>query len=66
MVAGAVVVIAWKQVAVDRFGSGLYEMVPGFACALVAIVVASLLDRDPPGHVQRTHDDVRSRLAGGY
>jgi sodium/proline symporter len=66
MVAGAVVVIAWKQVAVDQYGSGLYEMVPGFACALVAIVVASLLDREPPGHVQRTHDDVQSRLAGGY
>ena len=66
MVAGAAVVIAWKQVAVDQYGSGLYEMVPGFACALAAIVVASLLDREPPGHVQRTHDDVQSRLAGGY
>lgn len=66
MVVGAVVVIAWKQVAVAQYGSGLYEMVPGFACALVAIVLASLLDREPPGHVQRTHDDVQSRLAGGY
>jgi sodium/proline symporter len=66
MLAGAIVVIAWKQVAVAQFGSGLYEMVPGFACALVAIVVTSLLDQPPPGHVQRTHDVVRAELEAGY
>ena len=66
MVAGAVVVIAWKQVAVDQYGSGLYEMVPGFFCALAALVVVSLAGSPPPGHVQRTHDKVQSELAGGY
>jgi len=66
MLTGAIVVIAWKQVAVDQYGSGLYEMIPGVACALLAIVVVSLLDREPPGHVQRTHDKVRAQLAGGY
>lgn len=66
MLAGAVVVIAWKEVAVGAYGSGLYEMVPGFLAAVVAIVATSLLDREPPGHVQRTHDRVRAELAAGY
>ena len=63
---GAIVVIAWKEVAVGQFGSGLYEMVPGFFCALAAILVVSLLGRAPPGHVQRTHDAVHAELAAGY
>ncbi len=66
MLTGAIVVIAWKQVAVDQYGSQRYEMVPGFFSALVAIVVVSLLGPEPPGHVQRTHDKVRAQLAGGY
>ncbi|HEY0310368.1 MAG TPA: sodium:proline symporter, partial [Luteimonas sp.] len=66
MLAGAVVVIAWKEVAVGAYGSGLYEMVPGFIAAVVAIVGTSLLDRAPPEHVQRTHDRVRAELAAGY
>ena len=66
MLTGAIVVIAWKQVAVDQYGSQLYEMVPGFFSALAAIVVVSLLGREPPDHVQRTHDKVRAQLAGGY
>ena len=51
MVVGALTVILWKQT-----GSALYEMVPGFIAASVAIVVASLLDRAPPAEVQATHD----------
>jgi sodium/proline symporter len=66
MLAGAVVVVLWKLVAVDRMGSALYEIVPGFACATVAIFVASLLDRPPPRSVQELHDVVHAKLAGGY
>jgi len=66
MLTGAIVVIAWKEVAVGRFGSALYEMVPGFLCALGAIVVASLLDRAPRDHLQRAHDRVQAELGAGY
>jgi sodium/proline symporter len=62
MLVGAVTVIAWKQT-----GSALYEIVPGFIAASLAIVVASLLDRAPPADVQATHDAVRAELgANGY
>ena len=65
MLAGAVLVIAWKEVAIGHYGSGLYEMVPGFFSALAAIVGVSLLDRAPEEHVQRTHDKVQAELSAG-
>lgn len=62
MIAGALTVILWKQT-----GSALYEMVPGFIAATVAIVVVSLLDKEPPGEVQATHAQVRATLReNGY
>jgi sodium/proline symporter len=62
MVAGAVTVIVWKQT-----GSPLYEMVPGFIAATVAIVVVSLIDRPPPEAVQATHAQVHATLGqDGY
>ncbi len=62
MVVGALTVILWKHT-----GSALYEMVPGFIAATVAIVVASLLDRHPPTDVQITHEQVRLTLKeNGY
>jgi sodium/proline symporter len=62
MVAGAVTVIAWKQVAVGMYGSGLYEMVPGFIAATAAIVLVSRLDREPPQEIQAVHAQVRTSL----
>lgn len=67
MLTGAATVVLWKQVAVDQWGSGLYEMVPGFVAATIAIVVVSLLDREPPHDVQVTHEQVRLTLKeNGY
>ena len=66
MLVGAIVVIGWKEIAVGHFGSGLYEMVPGFLGALATIVIASLLDAPPPDHLQRTHDKVHDALQAGY
>jgi sodium/proline symporter len=57
VVVGAMTVILWKQT-----GSALYEIVPGFVAATVAIVVASLLDKAPPAEVQATHQQVRASL----
>ncbi|WP_147652812.1 sodium/proline symporter PutP [Vulcaniibacterium gelatinicum] len=62
MVVGALTVILWKQT-----GSALYEMVPGFLAASVAIVVVSLLDRVPDDDVQATHQQVHAALQeNGY
>lgn len=47
IVAGGLTVLMWKQFA----WFGLYEMVPGFAISLVAIVVVSLLDKEPDAAV---------------
>ncbi len=62
MVAGALTVLLWKYT-----GSALYEMVPGFIAASVAIVIASLLDRAPSPAMQATHQQVQLALAeNGY
>ena len=62
MVTGAVVVIAWKQIVVEQLGFALYEMVPGFIAATLAIVVVSLLGREPEAEVRATHDQVSLSL----
>ena len=62
IVLGAGTVIAWKLLVVGRLGFGLYEIVPGFLVATVAIVVVSLLDAAPPAQVQAVHAQVRQSL----
>ena len=57
MLAGAATVILWKQT-----GSALYEMVPGFIAATVAIVVVSLLGAAPSGELAARHAQVRAAL----
>ncbi len=49
MVTGGTVVVVWKQLSGGWFD--LYELVPGFLFATVAIVVVSLLDRVPPPEI---------------
>src|SRR5690606_6176400 len=62
MLVGAVTVIAWKQT-----GGPLYEIVPGFVAATVAIVVVSLLGRAPSAQLQARHEQVRLALEeSGY
>ena len=55
--------VAWKQVAVGQMGSALYEIVPGFVAATVAIVVVSLLGRAPGAAIATRHAQVRETLA---
>jgi len=57
MLAGAVVVIVWKQT-----GSALYEMVPGVIAAVIGIVAGSLLSKAPSAAVQEMHEAVRQEL----
>jgi len=62
MVTGALVVIGWKQLVVEQFGFPLYEMVPGFIAATLAIIVVSLLDREPAQEIQANHEQMRLSL----
>ncbi|MGQ9372248.1 sodium/proline symporter PutP [Acinetobacter tandoii] len=44
MITGAVMVIVWK----NAFGAtGIYEIIPGFICATIAIIVFSLFSKAP-------------------
>jgi len=58
MLTGAITVLVWKQFA----WFGLYEMVPGFAFASVAIYVVSRLGAEPPAPVLALFDRVRAEL----
>ena len=62
IVTGAVTVILWKLVAVQQMGSALYEIVPGFVAASVAVVLGSLLTPPPSREVQARHEQVRLSL----
>jgi len=57
VVVGALTVVLWKQT-----GSALYEIVPGFIAATVAIVVVSLLGKAPSAQLQARHEQVRATL----
>jgi sodium/proline symporter len=62
MLAGAATVILWKEIAVKQYGSGLYEMVPGFLTACIAILIVSRLGRPPSDAMQFTHKGVHETL----
>jgi sodium/proline symporter len=59
MLTGAIVVLVWKQYA----WLGLYEMVPGFALATLAIVIGSLIDKAPEAPVTQRFDAVAREIA---
>jgi sodium/proline symporter len=49
IITGGVTVLVWKQ-----FGwLGLYEIVPGFCFAVIAIVAVSLLDKEPSAEINQ-------------
>ena len=67
IVVGALTVILWKLLAVDKMGSALYEMGPGVIAASIAIIAGSLLSRAPSAEVQARHQQVRLSLReSGY
>ena len=58
MIIGAAIVIIWK----NFFGeTGLYEIIPGFICSFIAIIIFSLLDKVPSEDI-RTRFDEADRL----
>ena len=56
IIVGGVTVLAWKQF--ELFG--LYEIVPGFVFALIAIWLVSKLDSEPDSDILETFDKVGS------
>ena len=62
MLTGAAMVIFWKEIMVNRMGSELYEIIPGFLSAGAAIVGVSLVGRAPSAAVQATHAQVQLSL----
>ena len=62
MLVGAITVVAWKSFG----GFGLYEIIPGFLLASLAIVVVSRMGPPPSRAMQERFDTVRSELEHGY
>lgn len=54
MIVGAIMVIVWKNF---FSATELYEIVPGFICSLIAIVVVSLLDKVPAEEITTRFDE---------
>lgn len=59
MLVGAITVIVWRNGA----WWGLYEIIPGFVLATLAIVIFSLLDRKPADHVVATFQEVQHEMS---
>jgi sodium/proline symporter len=60
MIAGSLTVIAWKQLEGGIFD--LYELLPGFVAAWIAIVVFSALGEESSQRSRTIFDEVQNRL----
>jgi len=69
MIAGAVTVLIWIYAPIGPGGTALsgvvYEIVPGFAAALVAAVAVSLASAAPSAAIAGRNDAVTGTLSGG-
>lgn len=59
MIVGASTVIIWSQAGLSDF---LYEMIPGFAASLIAIIVVSLLTAKPSAEIDKQFTDFEKTL----
>lgn len=60
MIVGALVVIAWVQI--PSLKAIMYEMVPGFFCSLLTVIVVSLLTKEPVKAVHREFNEMEAVL----
>lgn len=58
---GGITVVVWKQLSGGLFD--LYEIIPGFLLATLAIIVVSLLTAEPDAELQATFDEVDRQMA---
>lgn len=63
MVTGGAMVFIWKY-GIAKLGGifTIYELLPAFVCALVAIVVVSLLTKNKDKEIEATFDEVKKEL----
>ncbi|OTG63384.1 sodium/proline symporter [Acinetobacter sp. ANC 3903] len=54
MLVGAIMVVLWKNLFAD---TGVYEIIPGFICSMIAIVVVSLMGKAPTEEVTARFDE---------
>jgi sodium/proline symporter len=59
MIVGALVVIFWSMVGLSDM---LYEMIPGFAASLIAVIVVSLLTTQPSKEVEAKFEEYKRTL----
>lgn len=57
MIVGAVTVVVWS-----KLGTPLYEIVPGFILATLAVVIVSLVTAEPDQEIQDQFDEVKNSL----
>ncbi|MED5548320.1 MAG: sodium/solute symporter [Pseudomonadota bacterium] len=63
MVTGAVTVLAWIYIL--NLSGVMYEIVPGFIAATIAILVVSMVTKDPESHVTDYFDEMTGILKKG-
>ena len=57
MIVGTVVVFSWKSVIVETSEwFNVYEMIPGFILASLAILIVSLISTEPNNEVKETFE----------
>ncbi|MCK3658759.1 sodium:proline symporter [Pasteurellaceae bacterium Pebbles2] len=58
MLTGAIVVFSWKKLTpVDSVWNGVYEMIPAFGLATLAVIIGSLLSAKPETQIVETFDN---------
>ena len=66
IVTGALTVLVWIYAPLGEGGSSLsavmYELVPGFILAFVAIVVVSLVSKEPSAELQQDFEEMKAGL----
>ncbi|HFU7088992.1 TPA: sodium/proline symporter PutP [Bacillus cereus] len=60
MIVGAIVVITWVKI--PGLKATMYEMVPGFFCSLLAVIVVSLLTKEPIKAIHREFNEMEAVL----
>lgn len=60
MITGGITVIVWKSLSGGIFD--LYEIVPGFICSAIVIVIVSLLTKEPSDEIKQEFDSVYSKI----
>jgi len=60
IIIGGVTVVLWKQLEGGIFA--LYEILPGFLLSALAVVIISLMDREPSTEIEKEFDEVQQKL----